>query len=447
VYLVAGLGLSGQSVLRYFASQGEPCYAFDTRADLEIETLKAQYPQVIFATGKLPSGWFAKVDKMVLSPGIALSSAWVKPFLQAGKEVIGDIELFARSVGEPIVAITGSNGKSTVTTLVVQALKKAGYVVGLGGNIGKPALDLLLEDNEFDVYVLELSSFQLETTYSLQATSAALLNISEDHMDRYDSLEAYIQAKLTILNNAEWAGLPQDFKLIKTVKVQNELRFGLGDSQFPIPDQAYGIVKKNNQPWLGWGSHAAVPVQAMAQQGIHHQLNALAMMALCRPFNVSDDVYAQVLSEFKGLPYRSQCIALHNHVQWINDSKGTNVGATLAAIKTSLATIEGQLILIAGGVGKEANFSALDAALRQRCRAVILFGRDRHKIAADCHLENTHLVETLPEAIALADLQAQRGDAVLFSPACASFDQFQNYEDRGEHFDHWVHQRLAKGTV
>lgn len=442
MYLVAGLGLSGQSVLRYFESQGEPCYAFDTRSELDIEPLKAQYPDVIFATGTLPETWMKQVDSLVLSPGIAKSSEWVKPFLQAGKEVIGDIELFARSVGEPIVAITGSNGKSTVTTLVAQALYQAGYAVGVGGNIGEPALDLLLEDSEFDVYVLELSSFQLETTYSLQATSAALLNISEDHMDRYDSLDAYIQAKLTILHNAEWAVMPKGFELTAGITALNELRFGADSNSVPMKDHEYGLVYKNDQAWLGWGTHAAVPVSEMAQQGQHHQLNALAMMALCRPFQVPDKVFAQVLSSFKGLPHRSQVIASKNQVRWINDSKGTNVGATLAAINTTLSMIDGQLVLIAGGVGKEADFTPLAQALSNRCRAIILFGRDNQKIARVFAEGATQMVETLPEAIALADQQAQPGDAVLFSPACASFDQFKNYSDRGDCFVRWVTQQL-----
>ncbi|PLA75144.1 UDP-N-acetylmuramoyl-L-alanine--D-glutamate ligase [Hydrogenovibrio sp. SC-1] len=446
MYLVAGLGISGQSVLRYFENQGEPCYAFDTRSDLDIAPLQAQYPHVTFATGTLPSDWVKKVDSLVLSPGIAKSSEWVKPFLKAGKEVIGDIELFARSVGEPIVAITGSNGKSTVTTLVAEALHKAGYAVGVGGNIGEPALELLTEDKEFDVYVLELSSFQLETTYSLQATSAALLNISEDHMDRYDSLEAYIQAKLTILNNAEWAVIPKGFQSVTGVTL-NELHFSLESTTPLMQSHDYGLVQKNGQVWLGWGAHAAVPISQMAQQGVHHQLNALAMMALCRPFQVPDAVFASVLRNFKGLPHRSQIIAEQNQIQWINDSKGTNVGATLAAITTTLSMIDGQLILIAGGVGKEADFSSLAQALTHRCRAIILFGRDNQQIADVFSEGDVQLVETLSEAIQLADQQALPGDAVLFSPACASFDQFKNYIDRGECFERWVTQQLENGNM
>ncbi len=447
MYLVAGLGVSGQSVLRYFENQGEPCYAFDTRAELDIAPLQAQFPHVTFATGTLPADWLNQIDSLVLSPGIAKSSKWVKPFLQAGKEVIGDIELFARSVGEPIVAITGSNGKSTVTTLVAQALHQAGYRVGVGGNIGEPALDLLIEDSDFDVYVLELSSFQLETTYSLQATSAALLNISEDHMDRYDSLESYIQAKITILHNAEWAVTPQGFEPIAGVVALNELRFGIEATTQPLQDHDYGLVQKNNQAWLGWGTHAAVPVSEMAQQGLHHQLNGLAMMALCRPFQVPDSVFARVLRDFKGLPHRSQTIAEQNHIQWINDSKGTNVGATLAAINTTLSMIDGQLVLIAGGVGKEADFTPLAKALTERCRAIILFGQDKQQIADVFAEGEAQLVATLPEAIKLAAQQAQPGDAVLFSPACASFDQFKNYIDRGDCFERWVTERLEKGNV
>lgn len=446
MYLVAGLGLSGQSVLRYFASQGEPCYAFDTRSEFDLSELKAQYPDVVFATGKCPSNWFEHIDTVVLSPGIAKTSKWIKPFIQAGKDIIGDIELFARSVGQPIVAITGSNGKSTVTTLVAQTLQEAGVRVGVGGNIGQPALDLLLDDTEFEVYVLELSSFQLETTYSLQATTAALLNISEDHMDRYDSLDAYIQAKLMILNNAEWSVLPQEFDFKIGVLALNELRFGLNNPQRPLRDHEYGLIEKNNQAWLGWGNHAAVPVASLALQGRHHLLNALAMMALCRPFNIEEAVFVKVLSEFKGLAHRTQWVATHNDIHWINDSKGTNVGATLAAITTVQATMVGELVLIAGGVGKGADFSSLGSALDQRCRAIIVFGHDQQALAEACPAEKVQRVETLPEAIALADQIAQSGDVVLFSPACASFDQFKNYVDRGERFENWVRQQLAQGA-
>jgi UDP-N-acetylmuramoylalanine--D-glutamate ligase len=442
MYLVAGLGVTGQSVLKYFTSQGEACYAFDTREQLDTSELQAQFPEVQFKTGQIPPSWCDKIDTIVLSPGIAKSEPWVKACIQAGKEVIGDIELFARAVGQPIVAITGSNGKSTVTTLVAEALSEAGYQVGIGGNIGCPALDLLTDDTEFDVYVLELSSFQLETTYSLRTISSTVLNISEDHMDRYVGLEDYIQAKMTVLNDTELAVLPQEFEILHMAKPDEEVRFGLMEAEC-LPEKCYGLITQNGQAWLGWENHPSVPVSAMAQQGMHHQLNALAMMALCRPFQVSDAVFEKVLSRFQGLPHRTQLVLEVDGVQWINDSKGTNVGAAVTAIESAAEASKGQVILLAGGVGKDADFSELGEAVEHYCRQAILFGRDRQLIAQNLPAAKTVFVETLEEAIQLAKPVAKAGDIVLFSPACASFDQFKNYVERGLAFEHWVHETVG----
>lgn len=442
MYLVAGLGLTGQSVLNYFASQGEPCLALDTRPEFDTSALEEAYPDVEFATGQLPSQWCEKIHSIVLSPGIAKSEPWVKFCINQGTEVIGDIELFARAAGQPIVAITGSNGKSTVTTLVAEALKEAGYSVGVGGNIGCPALDLLTQETEFDVYVLELSSFQLETTYSLHSIAATVLNISEDHMDRYLALEDYIQAKMTILNNTDLAVLPLDFERVGIARPDDEVRFGLNYAE-SLPANEYGIVMKNGQAWLGWGNHASVSVSAMALQGLHHQLNALAMMALCRPFELSDQVFETVLKTFKGLPHRTQVVLEQQGVSWINDSKGTNVGATVTAIESIKETLQGQVVLIAGGVGKEADFKELGQAVAQSCGQAILFGQDKSVIAQQLPNEKVQQVETLSEAVLLARKLAKPGDAVLFSPACASFDQFKNYIERGNAFEALVQQYVA----
>ncbi|RUM92915.1 MAG: UDP-N-acetylmuramoyl-L-alanine--D-glutamate ligase [Thiomicrospira sp.] len=442
MYLVAGLGLTGQSVLNYFASQGEACYALDTRPEFDTSELEKAYPDVEFATGALPTQWCGKIDSIVLSPGIPKSEPWVKFCINQGTEVIGDIELFARAAGKPIVAITGSNGKSTVTTLVAEALKEAGYAVGVGGNIGCPALDLLTHQTEFDVYVLELSSFQLETTYSLQTVAATVLNISEDHMDRYLALEDYIQAKMTILNNTELAVLPLDFERVGIARPGDEVRFGLNYAE-ALPPKEYGIVMKNGQAWLGWEKHASVPVTAMAQQGLHHQLNALAMMALCRPFELPDTLFEKVLKAFKGLPHRTQVVLEQEGICWINDSKGTNVGATVTAIESIKETLEGQVILIAGGVGKEADFKELGQTVSQSCGQAILFGQDKAVIAQQLPEDRVQLVDTLSEAVLLAKTIAKPGDAVLFSPACASFDQFKNYIDRGNAFEALVQEFIA----
>ncbi|WP_019894610.1 UDP-N-acetylmuramoyl-L-alanine--D-glutamate ligase [Hydrogenovibrio halophilus] len=438
MYLVAGLGLTGQSVLNYFASQGEPCLAYDTRSDLAIASLQAQFPEVAFATGTLPGSWRKRISTLVLSPGLARSEPWVQRLVDDGIEVIGDIELFARAAGSPIVAITGSNGKSTVTTLVSQALALGGYQVGMGGNIGQPALNLLCDARDYDVYVLELSSFQLETTYSLQCTSAAILNVCEDHMDRYPSLADYIEAKMSLLSDTDWAVLPDDPRLTHLYPDDgNKLVFGLSE---PLPGQSqrYGVLYKNDQAWLGWGSEAVVPVAEMCRQGQHDQLNALAMMALCRPFRLSQAVFAQVLACFNGLPHRTQRVGCFDGVTWINDSKGTNVGASVTAIASTANDNQGRLFLLAGGVDKAADFAELGKAVRRYVAGVILFGQDRETLAGAMPSERVTLVPTLQEAVQAAAAMSAPGDTVLLSPACASFDQFDNYAQRGEVFMHEV---------
>jgi UDP-N-acetylmuramoylalanine--D-glutamate ligase len=440
MYLVAGLGITGQSVLRYFQAQGEPCLAYDTRSELDVSQLASRFPDVAFATGHLPTAWIEQFDTVVLSPGIAQSEPWVTHLRQRGKQVIGDIELFARAVGVPVIGITGSNGKSSVTTLTGLALTQAGYQVGVGGNLGQPALDLLMDETEYDVYVLELSSFQLETTYSLQTVSSAVLNISEDHMDRYDELEDYIQAKTKLFEHTQWAVLPEGFDLKGVIHHCPVVRFGLSEG-FVQSDQEYGTRSENGQAWLVRGSSKLVPVSSMALQGRHHQLNALAMMALCQPFNVSPEVFVEVLAHFKGLPHRTQLVVNYLGVEWINDSKGTNVGATLTAIESigeEALHRGGKLILLAGGVGKEADFSPLQPAAKQYCRHVVLFGRDREAIAGVLPGLTVTLVETLADAVNLAAQLAQPGDSVLLSPACASFDQFDNYAHRGTIFERCI---------
>ncbi|NPA71804.1 MAG: UDP-N-acetylmuramoyl-L-alanine--D-glutamate ligase [Gammaproteobacteria bacterium] len=441
MYLVAGLGITGQSVLRYCQAQGEVCFAFDTRTGLDTQSLASEFPDIAFAVGEVPIEWYTQFDTIVLSPGIAKSSPWVVALIKLGKEVIGDIELFARAVGKPVIAITGSNGKSTVATLTGLALSQAGYTVGVGGNIGQAALTLLLDDTEYDVYVLELSSFQLETTYSLVTASATVLNISEDHMDRYDELEDYIQAKTKVFAETELAVIPADFSEQGLIHHAPVCRFSLAEG-FIQSELDYGVIEghdssnhlSNNQTWLGFGQTRLVSVSDMALKGSHHALNALAMMALCRPFKVTSKHFTQVLASFTGLPHRTQSIGCFNGVDWVNDSKGTNVGATVTAIESIGSQQAGSVILIAGGVGKEADFSDLKQPVATYCRQVILFGRDQAHIAESLTGLSVECVETLDEAVDIANKLAHSGDCVLFSPACASFDQFDNYLHRGDCF-------------
>ncbi|MPQ75566.1 UDP-N-acetylmuramoyl-L-alanine--D-glutamate ligase [Hydrogenovibrio sp. JE_KL2] len=451
MHLVVGLGITGKSVLHYLLSQGEECLAFDTREGFDLTVLQIEFPSVQFACGQLPVEWVSQVSAVVISPGVATSEPWLDVFHQAGVPIIGDIELFARAVGKPVVAITGSNGKSTVTTLTAQVLAEAGYRVGLGGNIGVPALDLLRSGQGFDVFVLELSSFQLETTYSLQPTSATVLNVSEDHMDRYTGLEDYLQAKMTILNNTQWSILPFDLADSPSSDPSHALHFGLRQATdgrpVPLADTQYGLIEKDGVDCLGYNHTPLLKVESMALKGEHHQLNALATMALCRPFNVSPQNYERVFAAFTGLPHRTQLVMEEEGIQWINDSKGTNVGATQTAIKSFAKQTKdsgGQVILIAGGVGKEADFSLMAEDVQNACRSVILFGRDkdiiRNALIPKVMDAKMHLVDDLAQAVNLARETAEKGDVVLFSPACASFDQFANYMERGDVFEKLVKQ-------
>lgn len=444
--LVAGLGVTGQSVLRFLQVQKEACCAFDTRVDFDCTALQEQFPEVPFATGELPAKWRKQIRTLVLSPGIAVREPWVQELVADGVEVIGDIELFARAVGVPVVAITGSNGKSTVTTLIGEVLRTAGFEVAVAGNIGLPALDALLDDVEYEIYVLELSSFQLETTYSLHCISATILNISEDHMDRYDDLAAYVHAKYKIFSDTEMALLPTDLKDLTSMK-DRIVRFG---ADAPQNSRDYGIIEMDNQRFLAKGDEPLINTAEMLLKGKHHQLNALAMMALCEPFQISKQVFSQVLTNFAGLPHRTQLVAEVNGVQWINDSKGTNVGATLTALETFGAEIDGRIILLAGGVSKDADFSPLTEAVQAYCSAVILFGRDRDIIQQALlqkGFDQIKQVETLADAVSLAAGLVESGDCVLFSPACASFDQFSNYVERGEVFKRIVKEQFAMSSV
>lgn len=439
MYLVAGLGKTGESVLRYLEWNQVEVLAFDTRESFDCSPLQERFPKVKFAAGKIPKSWQSKISTVVLSPGICVREDWVQELQALGAQVVGDIELFARAVGVPVIAITGSNGKSTVTTLVGEALKTAGYSVAVGGNIGIPALDLLIDGAEYEVFVLELSSFQLETTYSLHTISSALLNLSEDHMDRYDDMNAYLQAKLNVFNDTELAICPMDLDC-ENLGLKHRRLFGL---QLPTDCSHYGIVETRKGHYLARGETPLVPVEQMRLQGAHHQLNALAMMALCEPFRVAPEDFTAVLAGFSGLAHRTQEVGEFNGVRWINDSKGTNVGATLTAIESIGSQIDGKLILLAGGVGKDAEFEALAPAVAAYCRKVVLFGADRQQIADAIQSDKVEQVETLQQAIDIAKQNAKTGDAVLFSPACASFDQFQNYAHRGECFMEWVHNSVV----
>jgi UDP-N-acetylmuramoylalanine--D-glutamate ligase len=430
--IVVGLGKSGMSLVRFLARQGLAFAVVDTRANPpELATLREQLPQVEVRCGELDVEFLCRARELLVSPGLAIATPALQAAAARGVKLSGDIDLFARYAKAPIVAITGSNAKSTVTTLVGEMAAAAGKKVAVGGNLGTPALDLL--DDEVELYVLELSSFQLETTDQLNAEVATCLNIIEDHMDRYASLAAYHLAKHRIFRGARQVVVNRDDALSRPL-VADQLPcwyFGLGKPDF----KRFGLLEENGEKYLAYQFDALLPVRELKIRGAHNQSNALAALALGHAVGLPFEAMLQTLRSFAGLAHRCQWVGERKGVSYYDDSKATNVGAALAAIEGLGADISGKLVLIAGGDGKGADFSALKKPVGRFCRAVILLGRDAELLAAALGDAAPLIrVKTLEEAVQRAAELAEAGDAALLSPACASLDMFKNFEERGRLF-------------
>lgn len=430
--IIVGLGVTGLSVARYLAGRGLPFAVCDTRANPPgLDQLQRFAPMADLYLGELDAELLCSAGELIVNPGIALSTPAIQAALQAGVSVVGDIELFARKASAPVVAITGSNAKSTVTTLVGAMAEQAGKRVAVGGNIGTPALDLL--DQQPELYVLELSSFQLETTQALNAEVATVLNISEDHMDRYADLAAYHLAKHRIFRGARQVVVNRDDALSRPL-VADQLpcwSFGLSRPDF----KGFGLIEQAGEKWLAFEFKALLPVSELKIRGAHNQANALAALALGHAVGLPMPAMLQALREFAGLPHRCQWLGQHAGVDYYDDSKATNVGAALAAIEGLGGDLQGKQVLIAGGDGKGADFSALVAPVTRHCRAVVLLGRDAPLLeqVLGAHVP-VQRVDTLEQAVTAAAALARPGDAVLLSPACASLDMFRNFEERGRLF-------------
>ncbi|MFN3580356.1 MAG: UDP-N-acetylmuramoyl-L-alanine--D-glutamate ligase [Pseudomonas sp.] len=430
--IIVGLGKTGLSVARYLAGRGLPFAVADTRENPPgLDQLKRFAPMADLYLGELDAEVLCRASELVVSPGIALSTPALVAARDAGVSLIGDIELFAREAKAPVIAITGSNAKSTVTTLVGEMARAAGKRVAVGGNLGTPALDLL--DERAELYVMELSSFQLETTDRLNAEVATVLNVSEDHMDRYPNLVAYHLAKHRVFRGARQIVVNRDDALSRPL-VADQLpcwTFGLSRPDF----KGFGLLEEQGQVCLAFEFSALLPVSELKVRGLHNQANALAALALGHAAGLPMSAMLAALREFKGLPHRCQWVGEHAGVQYFDDSKATNVGAALAAIEGFAADCEGKLVLIAGGDGKGADFSPLRAAVARHCRAVVLLGRDapllETALAGSTELQSVASLET---AVATAAGLAQKGDLVLLSPACASLDMFTSFEQRGQLF-------------
>lgn len=430
-FVIVGFGRTGQSCARFLKSKNKSFAINDTRTAPPIlnETMD-ELAGVSISLGKLDPKLLLNARQMLLSPGVSLQTREIQSAIQNGVDVIGDIELFCRYAKAPVVAITGSNGKSTVTTMITEMLKAAGKKIAVGGNIGTPALDLLSGKTP-DYYVLELSSFQLETTRSLNACAAVVLNVAQDHMDRYADMESYTHAKKRIYNgNGIMVINLDDNRVLNMINHQREnIRYSLN-----VPhDNDYGIKKIAGEAWLMRGNANLLAVSELQVKGRHNISNALAALGLAEALDLPVDTSVKVLKEFKGLPHRCQWVAEIDGTQWINDSKGTNPDAAAAAI-TGLANSK-NIILIAGGDSKGADFSSLTDAARGNVRIAVLFGKDRILLKQSLEqIVHVVLVENLEEAVSVANHESVAGDIVLLSPACSSLDMFKDYQDRGTSF-------------
>jgi len=433
LHVVVGLGVTGLSCVRFLREQGIPVAVTDTRENppslIELRTL---YPDVPVSLGQLDEKLLQKAETLVVSPGLSIKEPAIAKQATRGIPVIGDIELFAQAVRSPIIAITGTNAKSTVTTLVGKMAEMAGLRVQVGGNLGIPALDLLTPATPPELFVLELSSFQLETTFSLRPRVATVLNVTPDHMDRYANLREYQLAKHRVYQNAEVVVCNRDDPLTDcTEKVATKYYFTLHTPQM----NEFGLMQRNREYYLAFKNQILMPVSELPILGRHYQANALAAIALGYGFGLPMSSMIDTLRMFKGLPHRCQLVRERRGIRWYNDSKGTNVGATLAAIEGLGGVIQGKLILIAGGVGKNADFSPLVPVLEKYVKQVVLIGEASTVLADVMGDRIPHcFANDMQQAIAMADQLAEEGDSVLLSPACASFDMFKNFEHRGDVF-------------
>jgi len=447
--VVLGAGLTGLSLARYLAGEGAKVRVADTRNDPpNAKQINAALPGTTLVTGPFTDATFAGADMIAISPGVAKDQPPIAAAVARGVELVGDIELFARALppGQKVLAITGSNGKTTVTALTGALCRAAGLDAVVAGNIGDPVLDVLVAYDPGavawpDVFVLELSSFQLETTSSLRPAAAAVLNVTDNHLDRYAGIDAYAAAKARIFAHGGVQVVNRDDARSLAMRIPGRTVESIGIG-VPASEGEWGLVRFDRTTWLAHGGGLIVPASSLSLVGRHNALNALAALALVSTVARVDRNVLDALKSFEGLPHRMQRIVEAGRVVYIDDSKATTIVATQAA----LDGIERPAVLIAGGDGKGQDFHALKSSVDADCRAVLLIGRDAAVIAAA--LEGTpalvEMVGTLDAAVDRAIALAAPGDAVLLSPACASLDQFKNYIERGERFASRVHARLAE---
>ena len=437
--LVVGLGETGLSCIRHLADSHRDVVAVDSREHPPRRAaVEREFPDVEMRLGQFDPTVFETAAEIVVSPGVSVREQALRAAARCGVPIVGDIELFARAADAPVVAVTGSNGKSTVTSLVAAMAQRAGARVGAGGNLGPPALSLL--GRGCDLYVLELSSFQLETTSALRPVAATVLNISADHLDRYESLDDYVAAKRRVFGG----------DAIAVANLDDPLAAHLGDGRCRTigfstrehPHAQWNVAGSGRAARIMRRGKAVMAVDSIPLPGMHNVANALAAFALGDAIGLDVGAMSAALEDYAGLPHRCETVAARHGVRWINDSKGTNVGATVAAIDGIGA--RGPLVLIAGGLGKGADFSPLRAPAERHVRCAVLIGRDAGRLeeALRGSTEVRHAPD-LRAAVDIASAAAREGDSVLFSPACSSFDMFTDFEARGEAFRRLVLARAG----
>lgn len=420
---IIGYGVTGRSAARFCQRQGYAVTVLDTRpAPTDFKPLDDV--QYFFDTQVWPT---TPPKQAVLSPGLKMDSCIVTNSLDAGVELISDVDMFFSHVNAPVIGITGTNGKSTVTSLVGEILNAAGLTAAAGGNLGTPALDLLADD--VALYVLELSSFQLERSRQQPFAAAAILNLSEDHLDQHGDLTRYVAAKQRIYAQADWLVYNRQDALTRPEAGQNAVSFGLDDP----PEGHWGLLAGGADEWLVRGDTKIMKAAELSLAGKHNVMNVLAASALVEPWVAAEDLPG-CMQHFRGLAHRYEQVAIVAGVTYVNDSKATNVGATLAAL--SGLPQDNNVVLIAGGDAKGADLTALASGMQGRVKQVVALGRDADEVARVCGLADVPVsyATSMEDAVEQAARLAESGNLVLLSPACASLDMFSNYAERGERF-------------
>jgi UDP-N-acetylmuramoylalanine--D-glutamate ligase len=443
--LILGLGKTGLSIARYFKRKNQPFRVIDTRLyPSELKAFKDEFPEAPIHLGNINTAWIQESESIIISPGLDPDKLQLQS-INPKVKIYSDIDLFNQSANAPIIAITGSNGKSTVSTLVAYLLQAGSQRVLLGGNIGIPALDLLLQPTP-DFYVLELSSFQLAVTQKLHTYMSVFLNLSQDHLDRHITLSNYQKIKQKIFHNCQ-VGIwnRDDMATYPTSKIPYMVDFGTSSI---CSNHSFSLVGKDDKMWLTQGKNHLLSTTQLIIKGQHNYLNALVALAITRLLEIPLQPILDALKKFTGLPHRLETVAEYNGIQWINDSKATNIHATLAALSTFKGSKEKHLILIVGGIHKSGDLLELKPLVIQHVKHMIVLGRDgaQFKKAFEHYLSISD-AKHLKQAVQIASNFATQGDIVLLSPACASQDMFKDYAERGEEFKTQVKLLLSQGKT